>query len=628
MTWAHYLLQVNIYLVIFYAFYRFLLHQETYFVLNRIYLIAAGTLSLVIPFLRPEWFVRQPAAQQIKISIDELTMMAQGTISSGQGQYSSLITFLVCTYLAGALFFLCRLSYQLLTVKKLLHANPQGMAFSFFRKKVIDPALPGLQTIQKHEEIHSRQLHSFDVLFFELLGALVWVNPIIYAYKTTVKHIHEYLADEEAARFQGDKESYALLILSQAMGVDQHILTNSFFNKSMLKKRIIMLNKQRSAKTAILKYGLFLPLFAVTLLFSSATISKNENLKIVAAEIEAPVLIPDAILLASTNNNDQRSGSSSSSSSSIQQTNQWAPLYNYLAKSIKYPVAAYQRHLQGNVHINFTLQNGELKNIGAGTQLGAGCDTEVIRAISAFEGFKSVENGKYSLTVAFRLKDATTPLENSDTKPLKGYTALNLITITSGPAKSEQTAEAKEEPVYDYVSLTTPPSFPGGMANFYAFIAKTVRYPEEALKNNVEGKVFLSYIVETDGRLTAIKVVRAIGSGLDEEAVRVLKSSPKWTPGYNGRTPVRVQYNLPIGFTLNKEKVKQEDKQKQTGFVAPPANPLYIIDGKIMTDQAAIKNIASDDIESMNVLKGGDAVKQYGEAARNGVILITTKKKG
>lgn len=627
MTWAHYLLQVNIYLVIFYAFYRLLLHQETYFVLNRIYLIAAGTLSLIIPFLRPEWFVRQPAAQQIKISIDEFTMMAQGAVSADQGQYFNLIAFLVWTYLAGVLLFLCRLSYQLLTVKKLLNANAQGMAFSFFRKKVIDPALPGLHTIQKHEEIHSRQLHSFDVLFFELLGALVWFNPIIYAYKTTVKHIHEYLADEEAARFQGDKESYALLILSQAMGVDQHVLTNSFFNKSMLKKRIIMLNKQRSAKTAILKYGLFLPLFAVTLLFSSAAISKNENLKTVATEIEAPVLIPDAILPALIQSDHQRS-SSSSSSSSVRQTNQWTPLYNYLAKSIKYPVAAYQRHLQGNVQISFTLQNGELKNIGAGTQLGSGCDAEVIRAISAFEGFKSVENGKYSLTVAFRLKDATTPLENSDTKPLKGYTALNLITITSEPAKSEQTAEAKEEPVYDYVSLTTPPSFPGGMANFYAFIAKTVRYPEEALKNNVEGKVFLSYIVETDGRLTAIKVVRAIGSGLDEEAVRVLKSSPKWTPGYNGRTPVRVQYNLPIGFTLNKEKVKQEDKQKQTGFVVPSANPLYIIDGKIMTDQTAIKNIASDDIESMNVLKGEAAIKLYGEAAKNGVIQITTKKKG
>ncbi|AMQ00764.1 TonB family protein [Pedobacter cryoconitis] len=620
MTWAHYLLQINIYLVIFYAFYRLLLHQETYFVLNRIYLIAAGTLSLIIPFLRPEWFVRQPATQQIKISIDELTMMAQGTVSADHGQYFNLIAFLVWTYLAGALFFLCRLSYQLLTVKKLLHANPKGMAFSFFRKKVIDPTLSELHIIQKHEEIHSRQLHSFDVLFFEFLGALVWFNPIIYAYKTAVKHIHEYLADEEAARFQGDKESYALLLLSQAMGVDQHVLTNSFFNKSMLKNRIIMLNKQPSTKTAILKYGLFLPLFAVTLLFSSAAISKNENLKTVAAEIEAPVSLPEAVLPDFIHSNNQRK--------IINQTNQWTPLYNYLAKSIKYPVAAYQRKLQGNVQISFTLQNGELKNIGAGTQLGAGCDAEVIRAVSAFEGFKSVDNGKYSFTVAFRLKGATTPLENINIKPLSGYTTLNLITITGESAKNKQIAQTKEEPVYDFVTITTPPSFPGGMENFYKFLGKSVKYPEEAVKNNVEGKVFLSYIVEKDGTLTDIKVVRALGAGTDEEAVRVLKLSPKWIPGYSGKDPVRVKFNLPIGFTLTKEKPKQEDKQKQTGIVAPPANPLYIIDGKNMTGQTDIQNINPNDVESVNVLKGEAAIKQYGEAAKNGVIQITTKKKG
>ncbi|RAJ25515.1 M56 family metallopeptidase [Pedobacter cryoconitis] len=621
MTWAHYLLQVNIYLVIFYAFYSLLLAKETYFLLNRIYLLAAGTLSLVIPFLRPEWFVRQPAAQQIKISIDQLTMMAQGTISADQGQHDKLITVLVWTYLAGTLFFLCRFVYQLITIQKLLKGNSTGMAFSFFRQRVIDHALPGLHTIEKHEEIHSRQLHSFDVLFFELIGALVWFNPIIYAYKTTIKHIHEYLADEEAARFQGDKESYALLLLSRAMGVGQHVLTNSFFNKSLLKKRIIMLHKQRSAKTAILKYGLFLPLFAVTLLFSSAVISKNENLKTVAEKIEAPVSAAEAILPVLIHSN-------TNNTNSIQQTDEWTPLYSYLAKSIKYPAVAYQRQLQGNVHINFTLQNGELKNIGAGTQLGAGCDAEVIRAISAFDGFKSVNNGKYSLTVAFRLKDAATPLKNKNAAAMKGYKLLNLITITGAAAQGEQTAEAKEEPVYDYVTLTTPPSFPGGMANFDKFISKSVKYPEQALKNKVEGKVFLSYIVEADGRLTDIKVVRALGSGMDEEAIRVLKLSPKWTPGYNGREPVRVKFNLPISFTLDQEKVKQEDKQNQSGSIDIIPKPIYVVDGKRLTDQTDLKNIDPSDIESMNVLKGEAALKQYGEAAKNGVVVITTKKKG
>lgn len=143
MTWAHYLLQVNIYLIIFYAFYSLLLAKETYFILNRIYLIGSGTLSLVIPFLRPEWFVRQPAAQQLKISIEGLTMMAQGNVSADQGQHFNLITLLVWIYFTGVLFFLCKFGYQLFAVQKLLKGNSTGMAFSFFKQKVIDPALPG-----------------------------------------------------------------------------------------------------------------------------------------------------------------------------------------------------------------------------------------------------------------------------------------------------------------------------------------------------------------------------------------------------------------------------------------------------------------------------------------------------
>ncbi|MDB5020149.1 MAG: hypothetical protein JWQ28_1276, partial [Pedobacter sp.] len=102
-----------------------------------------------------------------------------------------------------------------------------------------------------------RQMHSLDVIFFELLGVFTWFNPVIYLYKQSIKNIHEYLADEEAAQYQGDKQQYSLLLLSSAFGVDPNTLTNSFFNTSMIKKRITMLNKEKSRRTAILKYGLF-----------------------------------------------------------------------------------------------------------------------------------------------------------------------------------------------------------------------------------------------------------------------------------------------------------------------------------------------------------------------------------
>ncbi|MNL41233.1 Gram-negative bacterial tonB protein [compost metagenome] len=88
------------------------------------------------------------------------------------------------------------------------------------------------------------------------------------------------------------------------------------------------------------------------------------------------------------------------------------------------------------------------------------------------------------------------------------------------------------------------------MDKFYAYLSKAIRYPAPAQEANVQGKVFLSFIVEKNGSLTDIKVERKLGYGTDEEAVRVLKASPKWIPGIQNGRPVRVKYNIPISFAL------------------------------------------------------------------------------
>ena len=403
-----------------------------------------------------------------------------------------------------------------------------------------------------------------------------------------------------------------MLILSQAFGVDQNILTNSFFNKSLIKKRVFMLYKKRSAKTAILKYGLFLPLFAITLLLSSATISRNESLKEAAEKISAPISILESTygspLPILTSNSIKK------------ETGIWAPFYKYLAKHIKYPASAYKEQLQGNATIRFTLQNGEIKNVSTVTPLGSGCDAEVMKTILGFDGFKLTENGQFTITVAFRLDGANTPLENKANITLKGYKALKLITITAYNSKKPENDATK---VYDFVSITKQPEFHGGMDRFYKYLAASVKYPEEAIKNNIQGKVFLSFIVEKDGQLKDIKVERKLGGGTDEEAVRLLQNSPKWTPGYQDDEPVRVKYNIPISFSLVSDKKGPSSPAQPAG---PPANVLYIVDGKKLSDKAAIDSINPNDIESVNVLKGEKAVALYGEAAKNGVIVITTKK--
>ncbi|HTD40604.1 MAG TPA: energy transducer TonB [Mucilaginibacter sp.] len=101
-----------------------------------------------------------------------------------------------------------------------------------------------------------------------------------------------------------------------------------------------------------------------------------------------------------------------------------------------------------------------------------------------------------------------------------------------------------------FTAVEMEPSFPGGVDRFYQFLQYNVKYPAEAVKYKVQGKVFISFVVERDGSLTDIKILRGIGSGCDEEAVRVVSISPKWKPGIQNGRPVRVQYTMPISFTL------------------------------------------------------------------------------
>ena len=97
------------------------------------------------------------------------------------------------------------------------------------------------------------------------------------------------------------------------------------------------------------------------------------------------------------------------------------------------------------------------------------------------------------------------------------------------------------------------PVFTGGLDAFYKFLAHEVHYPKLAKKNNVQGKVFLSFMIDNDGTLTNVKVVRGIGSGCDEESVRVLKMSPPWQPGYQYGVAVRVMYSIPLTFSLTQD---------------------------------------------------------------------------
>ena len=199
---------------------------------------------------------------------------------------------------------------------------------------------------------------------------------------------------------------------------------------------------------------------------------------------------------------------------------------------------------------------------------------------------------------------------------------------------AQGTVTPNDEPAFDVVEEM--PQFPGGASALLEFLSKNIRYPKEAFEANKQGRVLATFVVEKDGSISETKVVKSVDPSLDAEAVRVINAMPNWTPGKQSGKAVRVKYTVPINFRLDGSKPKDDNNAKVLQAVSagnvflrtdnPGKTPLIIVDGKEMPYEN-LKAIASDDVESVSVLKDQAAVRMYGEKGKDGVIVFTMKKK-
>lgn len=127
--------------------------------------------------------------------------------------------------------------------------------------------------------------------------------------------------------------------------------------------------------------------------------------------------------------------------------------------------------------------------------------------------------------------------------------------LTDNKGSGDGTGTAKEgtgtgEDKEIYLGADEYPEFNGGAKAWSKYMERNLRYPYQAQEESVQGKVFVSFVVEKDGSVTDVKVLKGLGFGCDEEAIKVIKKSPLWKPGKNKGTPVRVRYNMAINFQM------------------------------------------------------------------------------
>ncbi|CAG5071695.1 hypothetical protein DYBT9623_03686 [Dyadobacter sp. CECT 9623] len=138
-------------------------------------------------------------------------------------------------------------------------------------------------------------------------------------------------------------------------------------------------------------------------------------------------------------------------------------------------------------------------------------------------------------------------------KTIEGDPNANEIIVApeavAAPSKGT-VVEAAPEPEKVFTVVEQQPEFPGGTTEMYKYLSKNIKYPSAASRANVSGRVFMSFVVNTDGSIQDVSVLKGLGFGCDEEAIRVVKAMPKWKPGKQSGRAVRVKYNLPINFQL------------------------------------------------------------------------------
>ncbi len=213
-------------------------------------------------------------------------------------------------------------------------------------------------------------------------------------------------------------------------------------------------------------------------------------------------------------------------------------LMKYLSANIRYPEAAHKAGTQGRVTVQFVVgKDGSIGNVGILRGVDPNLDAEAIRVISSMPKWKpgtqkgEPVNVRYTVPVMFRLTPE--PVEKIDEMIVVGYRN------PDAPVTGE---------VYETVDKM--PEFPGGMTGLMQHLSKNIRYPAEAHTNNIQGRVVVSVIINTDGKATNAQIVQGVAPSLDAEALRVATTMPDWTPGTKDGKPVNVKYTFPVVFRL------------------------------------------------------------------------------
>ena len=629
-----YFLKANLYGLLFAGCYWLFLRRHTFFSLNRAYLLSSAVFSLVLPLVSlPTQTVETLPSLDWPVPVGIIALPATGLATAPVETGPDWEQIGLMVYGFVALVFLLRIAVRVGRLMWLIYRSPRQTGdgymrvlpndptiptFSFFGYMVLNPADVQNTLIIGHEQVHIEQHHSVDVMGMALLRAVFWGCPALWLIDRMLRQVHEFLADKPT----NQSTDYALFLVEYTFNLQPDTMTNGFFNPSLLKQRIQMLHQRATTRWALGKYAVVIPL-AFSLL--AMTTAREEIAAVVSQSTDEPIIVSGRV------------------TSSIN----GKPIPGAIVM-----VASTGKGIPTDVQGRFTLKN-----------------VPKTAALSiSFIGFTTMAipvNGHKAISAALAPAD---PNE----LPTMGATAAYKA-IKPNPAMPVRTPPSSETIHGEvYTAVEEPAVFPTGIPGLMQYVAHELRYPAKAQAAGIQGNVFVQFVVLPTGAIGSAKIKKGLGSGCDEEALRVVRQMPRWIPGkQNGKT-VATQYVLPIQFALETKDDKrtgqvstqQPDSGRKTAYTLDntknsrfalyndvqtdnkqrysmplpdslrsstssirvrdnglsKGNPLYLLNGT--TEIPSLEAINSKDIERLEVNKDPSAQLLYGPKAANGVVII------
>ncbi|GAA3553448.1 energy transducer TonB [Snuella lapsa] len=595
----HYILQTIVFQLFFLLVYDVFLNKETFFNWNRGYLLGTAVLSILLPFIKiqhlketlpSEYIVTLPPVilGQTTTEVKEPIVLDAVMIAPSMSVWEIMLYVGMAVAFGFFLFKFFRILFFVFKNPKkrfdkalIVRLINSSEAFSFFHYIFLGEQIKEVEKkmILMHEMVHVKQRHTIDLLFFEMLRVLFWFNPLVYMYQNRVAALHEYIADSQAIKYQ-DKNQYYQNLLSQVFETKHISFINTFFNQSLIKKRIVMLSKSRSKQINLIKYALLIPLVFGMLVYTSAEAQRKgnnsdnqyqelddeslkEKLYSDLLDMEKAGMSFTEILTASKLNSDRyfvsRVDFYKSQMADKYMLSKGETLVKDLSRQQKMTYADYLEYKktdEAKLLWESDIKHGVLRLLV--NDMDALTDEEQKRKEQKINLIK-----KDDYLNALRI-------ENIDGSKMYVQSHASLFSVNK---RDDSKAVLLNNPSFNvgFDVVDRVPAFPGceGLSNadlkkcLTEGVSKHIRDNfnyEVADKLNLIGeqRIHVIFKIDEEGNTIDVNVVRALYSELEVEAKRIVKTLPKMIPGQHKGRNVTVPYSLPIIIDIggNSERAK------------------------------------------------------------------------